>query len=59
MFTSDGKIVNDDAYIWTYNFFPPSDEKNHKKYDIEPYLEFWNTEKDYRWFMYIYKSFRL
>lgn len=47
MFTSDWKIINDERYIWTYNFFSPSENaKEHMIYDMNPYSEWWNGSND-------------
>jgi len=44
------RIVTDEKNIWTYNFYAAIWEDKaswlHKKYDVDPYVEWWNWWND-------------
>ena len=47
VFDSDWIVISDISDVWTYNFFDPLEEPwLHKKYDVDPYYEFWNGFND-------------
>jgi|GEM_PF-2208623 len=41
----DGHLVTDDINMGTYNFVGPSNAKGHYEYDVAPFYEWGNTEK--------------
>ncbi len=41
--THDWEEFLDERYIWTYNIYSPITDKDlHKKYDLAPYMRWWN-----------------
>ena len=41
------ELITTPENMWTYNYYPPSEEINHFLYDIKPYYEYWNSISDY------------
>jgi len=46
IYDQNSNIVTTDEYLWTYNFYAPSNKALHTKYDVLPYNEWWNTSND-------------